>query len=146
MSSVLEPFGCRALVTVQQACFDCDDRYRVDDTCYSRFSLNGFASGTHPDAAQSLAEQQQTMSFVLVQTAGDPGTFSQTPAIDITSGTLTFCLEPAYSGVNIFNVSLLDDGYLVGPSADSSTPQLFGPFTLTILVSLKSSVCSFACS
>ena len=135
VSSVLEPPGCRALVTVQRACLDCDDRYKVDGDCHTRFSLPGFASATRPDAAQSLAEQQQNMTFVLVQVTGNPSTFSQAPAIDLVTGTLSFCLEPTYTGVNIFDVSLLDDGYMVGAFAESSTPQTFGPFKLTILVS-----------
>jgi hypothetical protein len=145
VSSVLEPPGCRALVTLQQACLDCDDRYKVDGDCHSRFSLPGFASGTRPDAAQSLAEQQQNMTFVLVQVTGNPSTFSQAPAIDLATGTLSFCLAPTYAGVNIFNVLLRDDGYMVGAFSDSSTTQTFGPFKLTILVSLTvQSVYSFA--
>ena len=135
MSSVLEASSCRALVTVQQGCMDCEERYRQHGSCATRFYLPGFAADMHPDAARSLAESKQTMTFDLAQRVGDPATFLDMPAIDNSSGALSFCLDPRYTGVNVFNVSLKDDGVMLGASsASSSVPRTLGPFELIILV------------
>jgi hypothetical protein len=56
------------------------------------------------------------------------------PVIDAETGSLSFCLAPGYIGVSAFNVSLNDDGVIVGPHSSGSQPLSFGPFELTILV------------
>jgi len=130
------PPSCRALLTVQQACKDCNERYKVDGDCLSRFYLEGFAADIRPDALATRPEEQQLLHFELVQIAGLSSTFAagKSPAIDNVTGDLSFCLVPGYSGVNVFEVSLRDDGFMLGPSASTSGPLAFGPFELTVLV------------
>ena len=157
----LVPDLCKALVTVQQTCLDCDERYRfVDDTCIARYFLPGFVDNigrqkmyaSFPAGATAMtksfcdniqhatptqqaycAEEQQALSFVVTQVDGDNSTFVHPPAIDASNGTLTFCLSPGHRGVNIFSVMLHDDGYMSTAHAQTSVPLSFGPFELIII-------------
>ena len=151
MCSELEPTKCVAMLTVQQTCLDCDERFRfLDEECVAQFYLPSFAdrilrhNGVIPKSINASAQWQQAyaseeaqdLSFSLLQVEGDGATFLNMPKIDPQNGDLSFCLVPGYFGVNVFDVTLHDDGYHSQPSAASSGPLSFGPFQLVIIVSL----------
>ncbi|MCG6118731.1 MAG: Ig-like domain-containing protein [Aquimonas sp.] len=91
-------------------------------------SVPGFASGISPGPVD---EAGQTLSFTLSVTGVTGGLlFSAPPAIDPTTGTLTYEASADRSGVATISVVLSDNGGTANGGVDTSAPQVF---TLEVL-------------
>jgi large repetitive protein len=87
-------------------------------------SLAGWATGMSPGPAD---EAGQTLTFSA--TNDNTALFSAQPAIDATTGTLTFTPAADANGVATVTVTLQDSGSGVAPNVNTSAPQTF---TITV--------------
>jgi uncharacterized delta-60 repeat protein len=87
-------------------------------------TVGGWATNLSPGPAD---EAGQGLAFVVTTT--NPGLFVALPAIDPTTGTLTFIPEASASGTATVTVVLRDTGGTANGGIDASTPQTF---TITV--------------
>ncbi len=84
-------------------------------------SVSGWASAISPGNGPN--DVGQNLNFIV--TADNPSLFAVQPAIDATTGALTYTLAANVSGVANVSVALHDDGGTIGGGADTSAPQTF---------------------
>ena len=89
-------------------------------------TVNSFATSI----SQGAGESGQTLTFNITP-AGTTGniSFSSSPAIDATTGNLTYTTNANKNGTATFNVTLSDNGSNVPPNSNTSAPQ---QFTITV--------------
>src|SRR6185503_18307006 len=80
---------------------------------------------------QGPGESGQVLTFNLSPTGSTGGlTFSSTPAINATTGTLTYTATNGTSGTATFSVTLSDNGSNTPPNSNTSGSQ---SFTITVI-------------
>lgn len=82
-------------------------------------TVSGWATNLSPG---SPFETNQTLTFIA--TPSDPNAFAIPPAVDSTSGDLTFTTAENFFGSVLITVTLMDDGGILNGGQDTSTPYL----------------------
>jgi CSLREA domain-containing protein len=93
-------------------------------------SVANFVTGIRPGPVVATDEAGQTLTFS-VSVTGTTGNLSFTtpPAIDATTGTLTYQAAAGTNGTATVSVTLSDNGSNVAPNSNTSSPQTF---TITV--------------
>ena len=121
--------SCTIMVTVLENCANCDSFGTAP--CQGYFMLQSFVTGMTPSVHHSPDEQGQSLSFEVSFIQGVPTLFAPHfgPAIDASSGSLTFCVDTSESGEALYNVSLQDNGGVLWGGSD-----IYGPIMLKITI------------
>ena len=121
--------NCTIVITILENCLNCERPNQAE--CPGFFTQPSFASSIRPSVHQSPDEQMQNLSFQFTFMGGNQFLFDRSagPAIDVKSGSLTFCVGNSESGSALYNFSLLDSGGTLRGGSDT-----FGNIQLSISV------------